>query len=302
MKKLSLFLAVLIALACFALPLSADVGNVDWGGFGGDGGYGGGGYDYGGSYNYGGGSYISTGDGEMNAVNVVLIVVIILVFVFFSAKLGSAKKASGRTPTMQMTVRQSGENPITEAEENAVIEQVRAIDPDFAAEQFRAYASDVILRVQEAWEARDWAVVRPYESDKLFAVHQRQLEEYIRQKKTNHMDGQYIEKVTLAGFAQDGVNEVLTVRIDMSLSDYTTDDATGEIVDGLKNAKFYRAYRLEFIRSSGTKTVAGETVKSHSCPSCGAPLDLNAAGRCTYCDCVVTSGRYGWVLNAYNKW
>lgn len=300
MKRLSLILAFLLTLACFALPLSADVGNVDWGGGGGGGG---GGYDYGG-YDYGGDSYISTGDGEMSTFDVVLIVGFIIVFLIVWNKMSKMPKSGGTTVTKSggMTVRQSGANTITPEQEAAVVEQVRAIDPDFAAEQFRAYASDVILRVQEAWEARDWAVVRPYESDKLFAVHQRQLQEYIDHKKTNHMDGQYIEKVTLAGFAQDGANEVLTVRIDMSLSDYTTDDATGAVVDGSQHAKFYRAYRLEFIRSAGTKTVAGEDVKSHACPSCGAPLDLNAAGRCAYCDCVVTSGRYGWVLNAYNKW
>ncbi len=303
MKRLSLILAVILALACFALPLSADVGNVDWGGGGGGGGgYSGGGADFDWD-DYGGGDsyYYSDDPGEMSVAGVVIVVAFIIIFLVVRAKIGQISSSMSST-TASMTVRQSGTNPITPEQEAAVVEQVRAVDPDFAAEQFRAYASDVILRVQEAWEARDWAVVRPYESDKLFAVHQRQLQEFIDQKKTNHMDGQYIQQVSLAGFTQDGANEVLTVRIDMSLSDYTTDDATGQIVDGVKNAKYQRAYRLEFIRSAGTKTVAGEEVKSHACPSCGAPLDLNAAGRCSYCDCVVTSGQYGWVLNAYNKW
>lgn len=296
-------MALITVLSCGALvPASADVGNVDWGG-----GDIGGGYDYGGGfdYDYGGGDYIFIGDGGsfggVSIGTVVVVVVAVLVITYLRSKNGTGTSSTTTAQPMQ-TVRQSPANSITETEEQAVIAQIRANDPDFAAEQFKTYAGDVILRVQEAWESRDWGVIRPYESDKLFALHQRQLQEFIDQKKTNHMDSQYIEKVTLAAFTADGANEVLTVRVDMSLCDYTTDDATGNIVTGVKNMKLVRAYRLEFIRSAGTQTTSGEAVKSHTCPSCGAPLDLNASGRCSYCDCVVTSGQYGWVLNGYNKW
>ncbi len=290
-------LAALLALTL--LPISADVGNVDWDVGGGFDDFGGG-YDY----DYGGSDFIFIGDGGSGGVSVgtvVIVVVIVLVISYVKSK--NKTGSGGASPARpQQTVRQSAANPITEAEEQAVIAQIRTTDPAFAAEPFKTFAGDVILRVQEAWESRDWAVVRPYESDKLFAVHQRQLEEYIAQKKTNHMDNQYIERVTLAAFRADGANEVLTVRVDMSLCDYTTDDATGNIIAGVKNMKLVRAYRLEFIRTAGRKTERGGETKSHTCPSCGAPLDLNAAGRCSYCDCVVTSGEYGWVLNAYNKW
>jgi len=290
--------AVLLAalLALVLLPASADVGNIDWD-------IGGGFDDFGGGYDfdYGGSNYIFVGDGSPGGVSVgtvVLVVVIVLVVSYVKSK-----NKTGSSPARpQQTVRQSAANPITEAEEQAVIAQIRAADPAFAAEPFKAYAGDVILRVQEAWESRDWDVIRPVVSDRLFALHRRQLEEYIAQKKTNHIDNQYIERVTLAAFRTDGANEVLTVRVDMSLCDYTTDDTTGEILSGVKTMKLARAYRLEFIRTAGRKTEVGGGTKAHTCPSCGAPLDLNAAGRCAYCDCVVTSGEYGWVLGAYNKW
>ena len=296
-RCLAAFVLLLALLAALPLPASADVGNVDWGGGYDD--WGGGGYDYDWG---GGGDYIFIGDGGsiggVSVGTVVIVVIAVLVISYLRSKNGSSSTAA----QPRQTVRQSGANPITAAEEQAVIDSIRAADPDFAAEQFKTHAGDVILRVQEAWEARDFEVVRPFVSDKLYALHCRQLEEYITTKKTNHLDSQYIEKVTLAAFAADGANEVLTVRVDMSLCDYTTDDATGNILEGVKTMRLVRAYRLEFIRSTGAKTVAGETVKAHSCPHCGAPLDLNAAGRCAYCDSVVTSGQYGWVLNTYNKW
>ena len=33
------------------------------------------------------------------------------------------------------------------------------------------------------------------------------------------------------------------------------------------------------------------------CPSCGAPIKLNQAGKCEYCGTVVTGGNFDWVLS-----
>ena len=304
MKQLSRFLACLTLAASLlcgtSLPAHADVGNIDWGDYGGgySGGYDGG---YGGGYD---GGYVFIGDtgslGSTSVVTIVAVIVVVLVICYIRSKTVSGRQTTSAQP--MRTLRQSAENTITAADEQAVIEKIRALDPDFAAEQFKTYAGDVIVRVQEAWEARDWSVIRPFESDKLFALHQRQLNEFIDQKKTNHMDQQYIQRVSLAAFTEDGANEVLTVRVDMSLCDYTTDDATGQIISGVKTLKLLRAYRLEFIRTAGTKTDTDQSCRAANCPSCGAPLELGASGKCEYCGCVVTSGRYGWVLNAYNPW
>lgn len=292
-------LALILCTALLVLPVQADVGNVDWGDYGGGGGYDdyGGGYDYG----YGGGYYYDDGGdwsfGFSDILITIVIIAVILLFVYLRSK------ASGNTAAPVQTVDQCSRETVSADVEQRVIAQIRAVDPEFAAEQFKSWASDVFLRVQEAWEAKDWSVIRPIESDKLFNLHQRQLQELIDQKKTNHMDGQYIKSVTLAAFVQDGANQALTVRLDAMLSDYTTDDQTGQVITGSKTTKYNRSYRLTFIRSSTVKTQAAtDEVKSHSCPSCGAPLELNASGKCEYCGCVVTSGEYGWVLNEYNRW
>ena len=32
------------------------------------------------------------------------------------------------------------------------------------------------------------------------------------------------------------------------------------------------------------------------CPKCGAPLDITLAGKCNYCNSIVTTGEYNWCL------
>ena len=41
-------------------------------------------------------------------------------------------------------------------------------------------AKDTFVTLQEAWTARDWETVRTLETDDLFRLHNKQLQEYIR--------------------------------------------------------------------------------------------------------------------------
>jgi len=39
--------------------------------------------------------------------------------------------------------------------------------------------------------------------------------------------------------------------------------------------------------------------EGHNCPNCGAPLEISSSGQCGYCNSVVTTGQYSWVLCDY---
>lgn len=290
MKKLFYILAAVALLSMLlSLNIFADVGNI----FDGDNDGGGGGFDWGGGdFDLGGLLYF----GYFLFDHPVLFVLAVIVIIVVAA---ARKKQGGpiRPGTMPYGV------PAPQVKSEAeVVAAVTAKDPDFSAEQFKTYAADVFLRVQEAWEKKDWRVVRPFESDKLFNVHERQLQEFIDGKKTNHLDGQNIKEVALVSFKADGESEVLTVRLHANLLDYTTDDATGKVISGSKTERRDRMYRLSFIRAAGVKTQKSGGFTSGECPSCGAPIEVNHTGVCEYCRNVITNGQYGWVLNEYAKW
>jgi predicted amidophosphoribosyltransferase len=43
--------------------------------------------------------------------------------------------------------------------------------------------------------------------------------------------------------------------------------------------------------------VRGAPRMDKACPNCGAPLNVNMAGRCEHCDAKITSGEFDWVLS-----
>lgn len=293
MVVLTAVFACLTAVFCLALisPVLADVGNSFSGGSSG------GGSSYSGSYR--GSSSGGSGLGGLiflsNSPLGIVVVLIVAAVVIYSAR---NKHAAGAGHPYSVSNLQSNAG----LDETAVVEKVAAQDPHFSAEQFKAYVSEVWLSVQEAWEKKDWHKVRPFESNTLFNVHQRQLQEYIDGKKTNYLNMQNIRDVTIAAFETDGDYELLRVKLDASLLDYVLDDESGELLEGSKKEYAHRSYKLEFIRKKGVGTIEQEGTAVTNCPNCGAPTQVTSSGQCEYCKSVITNGDFGWVLNKYAPW
>ncbi|MDH6368122.1 MULTISPECIES: TIM44-like domain-containing protein [unclassified Breznakia] len=197
--------------------------------------------------------------------------------------------------------------PIPEAtssiNEEQTIQDIQASDPEFSADEFKTWVATLYITLQEAWEAKNWHTVRPFESNALFNMHNKQMEEYIEKKITNKLDDQDVKSVTLASYRIDGDHEVLTVQVHASCTDYMVDDQSGNIISGDPNKVFDRKYRFEFIRKIGVKTSAtADGLVPNQCPNCGAPIKVNSSGECEYCNSIITKGDYGWVLNVFKAW
>ncbi len=89
------------------------------------------------------------------------------------------------------------------------------------------------------------------------------------------------------------------MRIWGSMIDATVEVGSGKLVGGNdKKARRFSEY-WTFLRASGTGAASKD---AHSCPSCGAALDrISQAGVCGYCDTVITTGRFDWVLSRIHQ-
>lgn len=285
MKKKVIFIFCLTLISLFFLStVSADVGNSFSGGSGSSsGGYG-----------------SSSGGFGLNGLFFFLsdspLSLIILIVVFVA--LMYTKRNSGHSSTQNNN--SSFKNVMID--EAAAVTSVQANDPNFSADKFKTFVSEVYIAVQEAWESRDFKAVRSFESNALYNTHVRQIQEYINQMKTPHLDMQNIRSITIASYRVDGNQEVMSVKLDASLLDFTTDDKSGKVLEGSTTQYQYRSYRLEFIRSLGVKTDITKDLMTTNCPNCGAPTTVTSSGECEYCHSVITNGEYGWVLNKYAAW
>lgn len=275
----------------------ADVGSFesydsgsDWGGSSSwDSGYD---YDYDYDYDrgYSGGSGVYLIGGSFGTFLFILMLIIIVCVIYYYRKNGNMMGQPRPRPD-------SG--GMSEAQIEA---KLKAIDPMFNKEEFLSFARSTFVKLQEAWSARDWSVIRTFESNELFEQHQKQLQRFIDNNQINKMEQICVKSVSLYSFEQTGDKEVLKVTLSSKMIDYIVDATTDKILKGDRTTVRHSTYRLTFIRKAGVKTKAGTSdVNTTNCPNCGAPTQITSSGKCEYCGSVITTGEYNWVLSDLTK-
>ncbi|MEA4925436.1 MAG: TIM44-like domain-containing protein [Syntrophomonadaceae bacterium] len=173
---------------------------------------------------------------------------------------------------------------------------LKAADENFSEDLFISKINNMFIQLQEAWMEKDWKRVRPFESDELFNMHNKQLQEYIRNNTTNVIEKIGILDTEIRDYHDNGATETLDVYIRVRMHDYIIDDETRKIVEGDANQEIIMEYLLVMTRKKGVKTNIAKSTTITSCPNCGANVSINASGECEYCGSIVSSGDFDWLL------
>lgn len=227
---------------------------------------------------------------------IILCIILLIVFDYLK-KTGKLKNIQN---SINSTITSNYSESFNQIVDNtiSVSEQIRQIDPEFSSDNFLAWTREVFLKIQQAWTDRNWKVIRPFESNELFNIHNNQLNEYIKNHKINVVEKINISNATLREFRQDGDKEVLVVELHAVMRDYVIDEKTKKVLESNPNKDWYMKYLMTFNRKKGVLTKAGTSNKSTTnCPNCGAPTEITSSGQCEYCDSVITTGEHDWVLS-----
>lgn len=299
-KKLTIIALVVLLAACAAIAW-ADVGSFsgdsDWGGGSDWGSSDWGSSDWGSSdydYNWGSGTtsdYYSNSSGDNSDGGgfgwvIAAIVVVIVVIATSRSKKNKSAKTSVTIPTVSAP---QNLKPMSE---------FTAIDPLFNESEFKEKLSNLYVRMQNQWTAKDFEPMRPYFTDAMYAQFARQLEQIKAAGQTNYVERISVLSVDCMGFAQDETNNSIVARITTRIVDYTVNDASGEVVSGSKTKEKFLTYDWTLIRAKDVMTQENADVESTSCPHCGAPLQINQSSLCPYCGSVVTINAADWVISS----
>ena len=223
------------------------------------------------------------------------VVLIIIVAIIISA---NSKKGKGQqnynvapTPTRPMPV-------VDTSKSHIYAEAIKKFDPNFSEEKMLSFAKDLFVKLQNAWTARDWEPMRPFETESLFEQHKAQVQGYIDTNRINVMDRIAVNYATLYNFRQEGDRDILEIALKSTMKDYIIDAKTQQLLEGSKTQDRTTVYKLTFERKTGVLTPEGTAkVKTTNCPNCGAPTEITSAGKCQYCGSVITTGANTWVLS-----
>jgi predicted lipid-binding transport protein (Tim44 family) len=178
----------------------------------------------------------------------------------------------------------------------AGLQAIAAADPAFAPDAFLKRCASAFDALQTAWQARDLEAARGFMSPGLYFAWSAQVDQLKEQHRKNVLEGLRIDGISPVGVVHGTVFDDVMVRIDATCADYEIDETTGRIAFGDKRPEPFTEY-WTFQRGVGVATTGKAGTLEKQCPNCGAPLNVNAVGECTYCKAAVTSGKFDWVLS-----
>lgn len=229
-----------------------------------------------------------------------LIILGIIAAVFFSMKKsGKLKKIQVEQQNAQVAQQANYSQAMSNTGlSTSIANNIRQDDPNFSEDAFIGWAREVFMKIQQAWNDRNWKVIRPFESQELFNQHNQQLEEYIKNNKINKIEKICVRYCGLKSYRVDGDKEVLVVELHATMRDYVVNATTNEVLESDPNRDWFMKYDMTFNRKKGVLTQAGKSNKSTTnCPNCGAPTEITSAGQCEYCKSIITTGEHDWVLS-----
>lgn len=182
----------------------------------------------------------------------------------------------------------------------AGLESIRAHDPDFDDSAFIADVERSFFVVEQAWSERKPELSRRVMADGIWQQHRVQIEQYTAQHRRNMLDNLSIGNATIVAAHTDRSYDTVTVRIHAACADYDVDDSSGNVVRGNRDVQEWTEDWV-YQRSSDATTKKNAGTLSQHCPNCGAPLDVDLAGVCSYCKAPIMSGRYDWVLTRIDQ-
>lgn len=214
----------------------------------------------------------------------------LLIFLVFKKALKDAVSRSH--PVVSTT---SEDSLIKEAQ---LIQTILERDEQFSAEGFKAYAKELVVAVQEGIESQKPEMICPLETDSLYFRHLQQIEDLKEKQWTVHSDEQNFQSIVLTHYKSEAEYDYLTVEIRLSFVEYTL-DANRQVIRGSRQHPRVQTVSLTFKRHQSLKTTVDAKATLQQCPSCGAPMMMNASGRCEFCGHLVSSGKHDWLLDEW---
>ena len=177
---------------------------------------------------------------------------------------------------------------------------IREHDPAFDDAAFLADVERSFFVVEQAWSERKPELSRRVMADGIWQQHRVQIDQYTTQHRRNLLDNLSIGNASVVAAHSDETYDTITVRILAASADYDVDDGNGKVVRGNRDVEQWTEDWV-YQRSSDATTKTGAGTMNSRCPNCGAPLDLDLSGVCSYCKAPVMSGKYDWVLTRIDQ-
>lgn len=172
------------------------------------------------------------------------------------------------------------------------VEEFKNIDNTFNESMFISKINNIFIKLLSSIMLDQLDDIKHFVSDDVY----KWAEDIVNDRKKNNYRQMYDElNVKRTEIREIEVNEsVYTIKVFLQsrYMDYIMNLSNGSIVSGDNTSRIQVDYWLTFNK----KVKVNNQGIARKCPGCGAPINVNASGKCEYCGATYNQEDYDWVL------
>lgn len=170
------------------------------------------------------------------------------------------------------------------------IKNLISAQDDFSVQAIEDKASNGYLQILTALTCKEPAIMRRFVSDRAFD----KIKASMRKEKVVY-NRLYLNDVTLIGVAESENQNILTISVKSSFQRVILDEKDDKKARYLDHAVISETEILFMTRDKSAGLSKG-SLYSHSCPSCGGPLNDTLDTTCPFCDAALNSPASEWII------
>lgn len=167
-----------------------------------------------------------------------------------------------------------------------------AIDKSFNEGMFISKANNIFVMLHNAVMMDNLDQVRHFISEELEAKYEKIIDELDSKNECQMYDEFNVKNTFIRNVEIRDGYAYINVDIVSRYMDYIVNKDTGKFIRGINTHRVEKMNHLVFCKKIGA-TYIGNTIK---CPYCGADIDVNASGKCSYCQRIFDAENHDWIL------
>lgn len=165
-------------------------------------------------------------------------------------------------------------------------------DKDFSIERFKSYASNIFVQVMLAIMKKDLNKVRHFISDELEEKFQNKINTLNKNGYIQIYDELNVADIKPLKATIYNDCYILKTKVVLKSIDYIIDDNSKVVISGNNKYRTDKKFVLTFEKRKNFKLQDENRI----CPNCGANIDVNYNGKCSYCGSIYNLEDFNWIL------
>ena len=165
-------------------------------------------------------------------------------------------------------------------------------DKSFSESGFISKVDNTFIMLLSSIMNGDVKRVKHKLSDDLFNKYDNLVNELNGRNERQMFDELNIKSSEIKNINYENGNYIINVFLVSRYINYVIDKTNGNYIRGINDRRIEKKYNLTFEKKDKVK----EESIARKCPSCGANMDVNNTGRCSYCGSIYNTKDYDWIL------